>query len=47
MAKDDGTRILRVDKLGEEDVERGADGVEGEVAGVFGEGEEGEGDGEG
>lgn len=47
MAENDGSRILRVDEFGEEDVERGADGIEGKVASIFGEGEEGKGDGEG
>lgn len=46
MREDDGTAVLRVDKLGEEDVEGRAEWVEGEEAGVFGESEEGEGEGE-
>jgi hypothetical protein len=46
VGEDDRTAVLRVDELGEEDVERGADRVEGEETGVFGKGEEGEGEGE-
>lgn len=40
MAENDGSTVFRVDELGEEDVERGADGVEGEVPRVLAEREE-------
>ena len=47
VAKNDGSAVLRVDKLGEKDVQGRADRVERKVARVFREGEEREGDGEG
>ena len=47
MTQNHRAAVFRVDKLGEEDVERRADWVEGEVPRVLAEREEGKGDREG